>query len=55
MGVGRAALVAASVLVILGMPVATAWAQIEQARGCPVPDTPEQRAWVEQFARTISC
>jgi protein-tyrosine phosphatase len=54
MGIGWSALIAASVLVVLGMPAAAAWAQIEQARGCPVPDTPEQRAWVEQFARTIS-
>ncbi|GAB4108844.1 MAG: hypothetical protein OHK0022_60990 [Roseiflexaceae bacterium] len=26
-------------------------AAIEQARGCPVPDTPEQRDWVTQFWR----
>lgn len=54
MGIGRSALVAASVLVVLGMPATATWARIEQARGCPVPDTPEQRAWVEQLARTIS-
>ncbi len=54
MGIGRSALVAASLLVVLGMPATATWARIEQARGCPVPDTPEQRAWVEQLARTIS-
>jgi protein-tyrosine phosphatase len=54
MGVGRSALIAASVLIVLGMPATAAWARIEQARGCPVPDTLEQRTWVEQFARTIS-
>ncbi len=54
MGIGRSALVAASMLVILGMPALATWAQIEQARGCPVPDTSEQRAWIEQFAQTLS-
>jgi len=45
MGIGRSALVAAHVVVALGMPVELAWESIEQARGLPVPDTPEQRAW----------
>jgi protein-tyrosine phosphatase len=44
-GVGRSALVAAHVLVALGVPVASAWAAIEQSRGLPVPDTSEQRTW----------
>jgi protein-tyrosine phosphatase len=45
MGIGRSALVAAHVLVALGVPVESAWASIEQSRGLPVPDTPEQRGW----------
>jgi protein-tyrosine phosphatase len=45
MGIGRSALVAAHVLVALGVPVESAWASIEQSRGLPVPDTSEQRTW----------
>jgi protein-tyrosine phosphatase len=44
-GLGRSALVAACVLVALGVPIESAWASIEQGRGLPVPDTPEQRSW----------
>jgi protein-tyrosine phosphatase len=45
-GVGRAALVAASVLSRMGLTPDQAWSAVEKARGRPVPDTPEQRAWV---------
>jgi len=51
MGIGRSALGAACILVLLGMTADDALHRIAQARGCPVPDTPEQRAWVEQFAQ----
>jgi hypothetical protein len=30
-----------------------AFAEIEVARGCSVPDTEEQRKWVEQFAEDV--
>ena len=49
-GVGRSALLAASLLVHSGIDVACAFRQIETVRGCPVPDTLEQRQWVEKFA-----
>ena len=45
-GIGRSALVAASVLVAGGVPVDKAFRLIRQARGCDVPDTEEQRDWV---------
>jgi protein-tyrosine phosphatase len=45
-GVGRSALVAACVLAVLGVPLESAWAALQQARGMPVPDTAEQRVWV---------
>jgi protein-tyrosine phosphatase len=48
-GVGRSALVAACVLVSLGERPETAFERIARARGCPVPDTAEQRAWVLRF------
>jgi protein-tyrosine phosphatase len=49
-GVGRSGLLAATLLVDTGTPVVRAFAQIETARGCQVPDTAEQREWVEKFA-----
>lgn len=49
-GIGRSSLFAASVLVVLGLHPAEAFARITTARGRPVPDTAEQRAWVERFA-----
>jgi protein-tyrosine phosphatase len=50
-GLGRSAVVAACVLVKLGLPVESAWKAIQEARGLSVPDTPEQRAWVMTFCR----
>jgi len=50
-GVGRSALLAACVLIALGTPANTAVGRITTARGLPVPETPEQRQWVQQFAR----
>ncbi len=52
-GIGRSALLAASLLVSAGVEVEHAFQQIEAARGVAVPDTPEQRQWVVQFARWI--
>jgi protein-tyrosine phosphatase len=50
-GVGRSAMLAACLLASSGMDVRAAFQRIAAARGCPVPDTEEQRAWVEGFAR----
>src|SRR5215217_6477607 len=49
-GIGRAALLAACVLVRLGTRADDALAIIGRARGLDVPDTQEQRAWVAAFA-----
>jgi protein-tyrosine phosphatase len=49
-GIGRSAMLAAAALVALGDASQQAFARIEAARGLPVPDTPEQRRWVEQYA-----
>lgn len=48
--VGRSALLAAALLVEAGISPDDAFDRIARARGCPVPDTPEQRRWVERFA-----
>jgi protein-tyrosine phosphatase len=49
-GIGRSSLVAACVLVTSGESPATAFQQIERARGRTVPDTDEQTNWVSSFA-----
>lgn len=48
--VGRSSLIAASVMVALGMKPRDAFEQIAEARGCPVPETPQQLEWVMAFA-----
>lgn len=47
-GIGRSSLVAAALLVRLGVSPATAWKAIATARGVPVPETDEQRRWIDQ-------
>jgi protein-tyrosine phosphatase len=49
-GIGRGSILAASLLLQYGFPVADAFERLKQARGFPVPDTPGQREWVERFA-----
>jgi hypothetical protein len=43
-------LLAACLLVSTGLSPEAAFGQLTQARGCPVPETSEQRQWVEGFA-----
>jgi protein-tyrosine phosphatase len=47
--IGRATILAACVLIKLGMPADEALEAIENARGEEVPDTPEQAAWIRKF------
>jgi protein-tyrosine phosphatase len=51
-GIGRAGLIAASLLVMSGTDVETAMARVSAARGCTVPETPEQHRWITEFAAT---
>lgn len=54
-GIGRASLIAASALAATGESPDLAFVRIQRARGCPVPDTEEQRNWVRRFvANTAS-
>ncbi|MFE3248372.1 tyrosine protein phosphatase [Streptomyces sp. NPDC059209] len=48
-GIGRASLLAAALLILNGVDPDTAWSRLEQARGLPVPDTAEQRAWTVEL------
>jgi protein-tyrosine phosphatase len=50
-GIGRAALVAAGVLIALGLDADAAVQRVATARGRPVPETPEQQQWISNFAR----
>lgn len=52
-GIGRSAFMAASLLVMSGATSDEAFLRISAARGAPVPDTVQQRAWVEDFSRSL--
>jgi protein-tyrosine phosphatase len=52
--IGRSGLIAASLLVARGTSPAVAVEQVEKARHVTVPETPEQRAWIDTFAATLS-
>jgi len=49
-GVGRSGLVAACLLVRKGMSPGAAVDKVSVARGVAVPETPEQREWIDHFA-----
>ena len=49
-GIGRSGLLAACLLVSNGSSPGDAFERLSHARGCPVPETEEQRQWVEAFA-----
>ncbi len=46
-GIGRSALIAAGTLINSGIEPAAALEMVRSARGLPVPETAEQRAWIE--------
>jgi protein-tyrosine phosphatase len=52
MGIGRSSMVAAALLISTGTAPNDAWTAIREARGMEVPDTPDQRAWVEATMAT---
>lgn len=54
MGVGRAPLIAAACMVLLGQSPDAAFRQVALARGCVVPETPEQRDWLHRFSDYLS-
>jgi protein-tyrosine phosphatase len=47
--IGRSTIVAACALIHLGWDAKTALAAIENARGCQVPETEEQREWILSY------
>jgi protein-tyrosine phosphatase len=50
--IGRASVVAASLLIRSGISAADASSQVEIARDAPVPDTLEQLEWVNRHIRS---
>jgi protein-tyrosine phosphatase len=53
MGIGRSPLLLACILVSRGVAPPDAWGAIATARGCDVPDTFEQWAWLERTRRQL--
>lgn len=51
-GIGRSSLIAASLLVRNGFSAEAASVALEAARGSSVPDTHEQRRWVEDWSKS---
>jgi predicted protein tyrosine phosphatase len=52
-GIGRAALIAICLLILSGVDPEAAIHQVGAARGCPVPETFEQRRWIADFADSL--
>jgi protein-tyrosine phosphatase len=51
-GIGRSSMIVAAALVRNGYSPSSAFQMISESRGCPVPDTAEQRQWVEKWSLT---
>jgi len=53
-GLGRSTLIAAFVLVSRGIDPQTAVNRLRAARGVEVPETPEQRQWIDHYAASFA-
>lgn len=53
-GIGRSGLFAACLLVRAGMSPSAAVDSLSAARGLPVPETSDQRSWIERYAPAIT-
>ena len=53
-GIGRTGLVAACLLLTKGLDPKTAVQRLSVARGVPIPETPEQRRWIDHYASTFA-
>jgi protein-tyrosine phosphatase len=52
-GIGRSALIAACLLTLSGVDANAALQAVTAARGCPVPETVEQKEWIAEFAQAL--
>jgi protein-tyrosine phosphatase len=53
-GIGRTGLVAACLLLTKGVAPKTAVKRLSAARGTSVPETPEQRSWIDHYAESLA-
>lgn len=53
-GIGRAGLIAAALLMETGLAPAAAIQRVSAARGVPVPETSEQKRWIDSFAAVLA-
>jgi protein-tyrosine phosphatase len=53
-GIGRSALIVASLLVMAGLEPSAAFRKVSAARGLDVPETSQQRDWVMELAHNIN-
>jgi protein-tyrosine phosphatase len=53
-GIGRSAVIAASLLVVSGLDPEIAFQRVSDARGVSVPETPEQKEWVFQLSHAVA-
>jgi protein-tyrosine phosphatase len=53
-GVGRSGLMGACLLVMRGLDPRTAVQKLSDARGVAIPDTAEQRRWIDRYASTLT-
>jgi protein-tyrosine phosphatase len=53
-GIGRSGLIAAGILATCGMQPDQAIEIVSAARGLPIPETPDQRLWVQQLPTKLS-
>jgi protein-tyrosine phosphatase len=53
-GVGRAGLIATALLIEQGLTPEQAIARVSAARGVAVPETDEQRLWIDSFAASLA-
>jgi protein-tyrosine phosphatase len=53
-GIGRSGLVAACLLITRGSDPVVAVETLSRKRGVPIPETPEQRRWIDNFAASLA-
>jgi protein-tyrosine phosphatase len=53
-GIGRSGLVGACLLITKGVSAGSAVDSVSAARGLPVPETEEQRLWIERYAAALA-
>lgn len=53
-GIGRTGLVAACLLLTKGIDPETAVVRLSAARGTPIPETLEQRQWIDHYAESLA-